>query len=91
MFEAFPDGHMTLDELTCVDDLCWMRATYKGTHTGEFMGMAPTNKSFEVTSMDCVRFEDGMMVEHWGVMDALGMMQQLGMVPEGVPMSTEGG
>jgi len=62
----------------------YYRAT--GTHQGEFMGMPPTGKSVDVHGVDIVRFDDdGIGHEHWGVFDALGMMQQLGVVPGGPP------
>jgi predicted ester cyclase len=61
----------------------YYRAT--GTHSGEFMGIAPTGKRFDVRGADIVRFgNDGLAHEHWGVFDAFGMMQQLGVV-EGPP------
>jgi predicted ester cyclase len=50
------------------------------------MGMPPTGKSVDVQLIDIMRFdEDGLVAEHWGVVDMLGMMQQLGVVPEGAP------
>jgi len=57
-----------------------------GTHSGEFMGMPATGKSIDVHAVDIVRFGgDGLGREHWGVFDAMGMMQQLGVVPSGPP------
>jgi len=46
------------------------------------MGIAPTNKKVEVLMLDRVKFKDGKAVEHWGVEDDMGMMTQLGVVPE---------
>ena len=61
-----------------------VRAT--GTHQGEFMGIPATGKHIDVQVVDIVRFgDDGRAREHWGVFDAMTMMQQLGVVPEGVP------
>ena len=57
-----------------------VRAT--GTHQGEFMGMPATGRSVDVQVIDIMRFgEDGLVHEHWGLFDALGMMQQLGAIP----------
>ena len=57
-----------------------VRAT--GTQQGEFMGMPATGKSVDVQLIDIIRFgEDGLAREHWGLFDALGMMQQLGAIP----------
>jgi predicted ester cyclase len=58
------------------------RFTMRGTHQGEFMGIAPTGRRVEMTGIDIIRFSDGKMVEHWGNTDDLGMMQQLGVIPE---------
>jgi predicted ester cyclase len=61
-----------------------VRAT--GTHEGELMGMPGTGKSVDVHLIDIMRFdEDGLVAEHWGVVDVLAMMQQLGVVGVGPP------
>ena len=81
---AFPDlrfepEHVLVDGDTVA---AYFRAT--GTQTGEFMGIPATGKSVDVHGVDIVRFgDDGVGREHWGVFDALAMMQQLGVVPEG--------
>jgi predicted ester cyclase len=50
------------------------------------MGMPPTGKRIDVNLIDIMRFnEAGMVCEHWGLMDMLSMMQQLGAIPEGPP------
>lgn len=61
-----------------------VRAT--GTHQGEFLGMAATGRSVDVQLIDITRFgDDGLAREHWGVFDALAMMQQLGAIPHSPP------
>jgi predicted ester cyclase len=52
-----------------------------GTNSGPFMGMPATGKRAEVEGIDIVRMVNGMQAEHWGVFDAAGMMQQLGLIP----------
>ena len=54
----------------------------RGTHESEFMGIPPTRKEVEVTSMVFERVENGKVVEGWVNRDRLGMMQPLGMAPE---------
>ncbi len=62
------------------------RVRYTGTHRGEFMGMPATGKSVDVNLIDIhLIAEDGLVHEHWGVMDALAMMQQVGAIPAGPP------
>lgn len=55
--------------------------TFSATHSGPMMGMPATNKSSTVSAIDFVRFENGTMREHWGLIDVPGMMIQLGLMP----------
>ena len=82
---AFPDLRMEAHEMVGEDDLVCARGTMSGTHKGEFMGMPPSGKRFEVEGFDMVRIRDGQMHEHWGVFDTMTMMQQLGAIPEQPP------
>ena len=79
---AFPDLRMEAEDVLASGDKVVARARATGTHQGEFMGMPATGKRVDVQLIDIIRFgEDGLAVEHWGVLDALGMMQQLGAIP----------
>jgi steroid delta-isomerase-like uncharacterized protein len=78
---AFPDLKLEAHEIVVESDLLCARATFSGTHQGEFMGMPPTGKQIKVEGFDMVRFRDGLVTEHWGLMDAMTMMQQLGAIP----------
>jgi steroid delta-isomerase-like uncharacterized protein len=82
---AFPDMRMDAHEVLVDGDLVCVRSTMSGTHEGNFMGMPPSGKHFEVTGFDMVRIRDGEVTDHWGVMDAMTMMQQLGAMPEQAP------
>jgi steroid delta-isomerase-like uncharacterized protein len=83
---AFPDMRMDVEDVVASGHKVVARVRYTGTHRGEFMGMPATGKSVDVQLIDMFRFdEDGRVREHWGVMDALAMMQQLGLVPAGPP------
>jgi predicted ester cyclase len=58
------------------------RLRFSGTNDGEFMGMPATGKSVSVQAIDIIRLgEDGFGHEHWGVLDMMGLMQQLGAIP----------
>jgi predicted ester cyclase len=60
---------------------------YTGTNRGEFMGMPATGKRVDVQLIDMFLFgDDGRAREHWGVIDSLAMMQQLGAVPANSPV-----
>jgi predicted ester cyclase len=75
---AFPDLVLTIDQVTSTGDTLWARTTARGTHHGPFMTLSPTGRSFTVTRFDVCRFEHGRIAEHWGVVDRLGVLQQLG-------------
>jgi steroid delta-isomerase-like uncharacterized protein len=81
MFNGFPDQKYTIDALIAEGDKVVIRSTLRGTHKGAFIGVAPTGKHVEIAGTDIVRIENGKWVEHWGVFDALGMMQQIGAIP----------
>jgi steroid delta-isomerase-like uncharacterized protein len=82
---AFPGMRMEAHEVLVDSDLACVRGTVSGTHEGDFMGMPPSGKRFEVTGFDLIRLRDGQVIEHWGLMDAMKMMQQLGAMPEQAP------
>ena len=78
---AFPDLHFTIEELVAEGDIVAGRLTMSGTHEGPLMGIPPTGRAVRQDHMHFVRFRDGKAVEHWGVRDELGMMQQMGVMP----------
>jgi len=83
---AFPDLQLTVNDMAADSDKVWIYSTMSGTMKGPLMGMKPTGKSFHSDSFDLVRIENGKVVEHWGLSDNDGMMQQLG-----VTMPSAGG
>ena len=83
---AFPDMHMAAEDVIASGDKVVARVRYTGTNQGSFMGMPATGKRVDVQLMDMFLFgDDGRVHEHWGVMDALALMQQIGAVPAGPP------
>jgi steroid delta-isomerase-like uncharacterized protein len=84
---AFPDLHMDVQDVIASGDKVVVRANFTGTHRGALLVMPATGKSVDVQLIDMFLFGgDGLVHEHWGVMDALAMMQQLGAVPAGPPV-----
>ena len=77
---AFPDVHFRVDDMFASGDKVVTRLTFTGTNEGEFMGMPATGKSISVNGIDIVRFANGKLVEHWGLMDNMTMMDQLGVM-----------
>ena len=83
---AFPDLRFNVEDVLPSGDKVVVRARATGTHQGDFMGMPPTGRSMDVPLIDIIRFgDDGLAHEHWGVFDAMTMMQQLGLAPEDPP------
>jgi steroid delta-isomerase-like uncharacterized protein len=84
---SFPDLRMDVEEVLPSGDKVVGRIRATGTHTGEaFMGVPASGKSVDVRLIDITRFDgDGLAHEHWGVFDALSMMQQLGAIPAMAP------
>ena len=81
MRSAFPDFKVTIDDLVAESDKVVIRQTWRGTHKGEFMGIPPTGRSVSFQVFDVIRFAGGKVVEHWGLMDSMSLMQQLGAIP----------
>jgi steroid delta-isomerase-like uncharacterized protein len=81
LFTAMPDIHVDVEHVIAEGDTTAARFVITGTDTGGFMGMPATRAHVRVTGMDFMRFRHGQIVEHWGEMDMLGLLQQLGVIP----------
>jgi len=81
MRRAFPDLRYRIDQLVVSPEAVAARVTLSGTHHGDFFGIAPTGKRFEVTQTNIERFRDGKIVDHWRNTDELSLLKQLGVVP----------
>ena len=78
---AFPDEQTVFDDQIAEGDKVVSRMTSTATHTGEFQGIPPTGKRITVTGIWIERIAEGKIVERWGVVDMLAVMQQLGVIP----------
>ena len=79
---AFPDLHFTVQDQIAEGDRVVTRWVARGTHTGELQGIPPTGKECTSSGIDIDRIVNGKVVECWALFDELGLMQQLGVVPE---------
>jgi steroid delta-isomerase-like uncharacterized protein len=80
LIAAFPDLTFTTEFMVAEGDMVGAFSTVRGTHRGEFMGMPATGNSFTITNADYCRFtDDGLIAEHWGLVDMASMMRQLEM------------
>jgi predicted ester cyclase len=78
---GFPDWRETIDDVVAEGDRVVIRVTGSGTHQGEFQGIPPTDRQVTATGIGIGRIENGRIAESWAAYDALGMMQQLGVIP----------
>ena len=77
---AFNQGQHIFDQVVVADDKVVTCGKFTATHLGEFQGLPPTGKQISLSIMHIDRVENGKIVEHWGQGDALGLMQQMGIV-----------
>ena len=82
--QAFRGLRLTVEDILAEGDMVAARVSFRGTHTGEFQGIPPTNKEVAFTSIEIDRMEDGKVAEHWFELDLVGLLRQLG-----VPMGPE--
>jgi predicted ester cyclase len=72
---------VTIEDLVAEGDTVVVRDTTRATHRGAFAGIPPTGKEVRVARIALFRLADGRIAEHWGQVDMLGLLQQLGAVP----------
>lgn len=80
-FKGYPDIKSKINFLVADSDKVMMQYTITGTNTGYMLGMPPTGKKINIDGVDIVRYKDGKAVEHWGYMEEMKMMAQLGIIP----------
>ena len=82
LFAAFPDLKMTIHDQAAEGDKVWTRKTGSGTHQGELFGIPATGKQVSWKVIDIMTIRNGQVTEHWVVADVMGLMQQLGAIPQ---------
>ena len=81
LLTAFPDLHLTIEDLIAEGDKVVWRLNSKGTHKGPFMGIPATGKTASITGIVIFRLENSRIMEGWVNIDTLGLLQQLGVIP----------
>ena len=81
MLSAFPGGMSTVEDVIAEGNKVVTRITYRGTHTGDMMGIPSTGKSVTVSETIIDQFGDGKIIESWRLFDQMAMMRQLGVIP----------
>ena len=77
---AFPDLHLTVEDVVAEGETVVLRATARGTMRGDYLGMKATGKTATWTEIHIGRLAAGKVTEHWATIDQLGTLQQLGLV-----------
>jgi predicted ester cyclase len=80
--KGMPDVKYTIQDMVVSSDKVAVRLIITGTHTGDLFGIAPTGKKVAFNQFQIERIENGKIVEHWRQTDDLGMMKQLGLLPD---------
>jgi predicted ester cyclase len=68
-----------IEAIVAGEETVWLRSRVTATNTKPFLGWPATQREIEVDSIDVLRFSAGKAVEHWGVTDRLGLLEQLGL------------
>jgi predicted ester cyclase len=79
--EVFPDWRSDLEQLIAENDLVAENFIAHGTHRGSLMGETPTGREMTLRGVNIFRVAGGKIVERWGRLDHLGLLQQLGLAP----------
>lgn len=79
---AFPDAQITIEDQIAEGDRVVTRWTGRGTHQGDLMGVPPSGNRVTVAGITINRIAGGKIAESWDNYDALGMMQQVGAIPQ---------
>jgi predicted ester cyclase len=81
MLTAFPDLHVTIEDMIAEGDKVVVRMTMHGTQQGPLGSIPPTGKQVALSTIDIVHIAGRQIAEEWGIDDRLGLLQQLGLVP----------
>lgn len=80
LFKAFPDYKGEIENVVADGELVSFHFKWEGTHKGEFLGVKPTGKKITRRTADVLRIKNGLIVEHWGIVDQVDMMKDLGIL-----------
>lgn len=72
---------LPIEDVIAEGDQVLVRLRFQGRHTGDLMGLRPSGRSIDIAVMDLFRIVDGQLVEHWALLDNLGLLKQVGALP----------
>jgi predicted ester cyclase len=80
LFSGFPDLHVNIEHILAENNFVLVFLNFTGTHKADFQGMPSTNNRMTIRSADLYRIENGMIIEHWDVVDSLDLLKQTGAI-----------
>jgi steroid delta-isomerase-like uncharacterized protein len=80
--DAFADLSVTVEHQFTEGDYVATRTTIRGRHDGDLMGTPPTGRQVEFTGLTISRCTDGKIAEEWELIDTVGLLRQIGALPE---------
>lgn len=81
LMPAFPDMQLPLQDFVAEGEKVLVRLRVQATHTGAFGDLAATGRKVDIGVLDLFQIRDGVLIEHWALLDNLGMLKQLGVLP----------
>lgn len=78
LLPGIPDLELPIEDVIAEGDKVLVRLRVRGTHGGELMGVPATGNRIDIAVLDLFQFRDGMLIEHWALLDNLGLLRQLG-------------
>ena len=78
LLPGIPDMTLPIEDVIAEGEKVLVRLRVKGTHGGPLMGMAATGRKIDIAVLDLFQIRDGRLIEHWALLDNLGMLKQLG-------------
>jgi steroid delta-isomerase-like uncharacterized protein len=79
---SLPDLRFTIEQIIAEGDRVVSQLVMEGTHQGEWVGIAPTNKKVQIRMITIHRIANGKIAEDWVLVESLGFFRQLGMIPD---------
>jgi predicted ester cyclase len=83
MRAAFPDLHVDVEDMLADGDKVVTRQTFRGTHRGTYLGVAPTGRTVDWGVIDILRLRDGRATDHWSEANLVSLLEQIGGLPPG--------
>lgn len=82
LMPAFPDMQLPLQDFVAEGEKVLVRLRVQGTHTGTFGDLAATGRKIDIGVLDLFQIRDDVIIEHWAMLDNLGMLKQLGVIAD---------